>query len=95
MCRPQSRWPIGAMIRVFGVVIGYEEGELALKPKTRHKVHVRVMVKCRLCKMEFPIPPARLKSARYCSNRCRKADHQSKQRATCREKPKAFAAARA
>lgn len=75
------------MITVFGVVMGYDEGEEIVKPKTKHKPRDRVMIACRFCKKMFAIPPARLKDARYCSNPCRNADFQSHKRVTNLVKP--------
>lgn len=78
------------MITVFGVVMGYADGEEFIRPKAKHKPRERVMICCQFCKKLFPIPPARLKDARYCGNPCRNADFQSHKRVTCKKKPAAF-----
>ena len=77
-------------------IYGYITGRgysprLVIKPETkRYKPRERLMIACEFCKASFPVPPARLKSARFCGSPCRSADIQAKKRVASKAKFEQF-----
>ena len=72
---------------IYGFITGFRAAERAGKPPTKpYKPRKRLMIACEYCKTPFAVPPARLKSARFCGKVCRSADVQAKKRAASKSR---------
>lgn len=76
---------------IYAFITGFRAPERIVKPLTkRSKPRKRLTLDCAFCLISFPVPPARMKSARFCGRACRSADIQAKKRAASKVKFEQF-----